>query len=204
MDRNQPGDDVLDSAIGVYRIGEKLRKMRLRKKISLVDLGRHTGLSPSMLSQLETGKLIPTLPTLTRIAIVFDVGLDHFFTEGAGKRLFATVRRAERLRFPERAGAPDPAYFFECLAFSTQEKAMEAYMAEFPRRKDYSEAHFHAGSEFVYVVAGNVSIRLAETGEEHTLEAGDSAYFDASQPHGYRGMGDDAARAVIVTHPPRL
>ncbi len=204
MERKSPGNDVLDDAIGAYRIGEKLRKLRLRKKISLVDLGSHTGLSPSMLSQLETGKLIPTLPTLTRIAIVFDVGLDHFFTEGTGRHLFATVKKAERLRFPERAGSADPAYFFECLAFSAQEKAMEAYMANFPARQTHSEAHFHAGSEFVYVVSGNLSIRLADSGDEHLLEQGDSAFFDASQPHGYKAEGPAAATALVVTHPLRL
>src|SRR5262245_40793786 len=47
-----------------YEIGRKLRTLRLKKKIALVDLGKHTGLSASMLSQLENGKLVPTLPTL--------------------------------------------------------------------------------------------------------------------------------------------
>src|SRR5829696_5820753 len=57
-----------------YEIGQKIRQLRLRKKIALVDLGKHTGLSASMLSQLENGKLIPTLGTLARIAMVFDIG----------------------------------------------------------------------------------------------------------------------------------
>ncbi|MEZ5400442.1 MAG: XRE family transcriptional regulator [Bryobacteraceae bacterium] len=199
-----PGEDVLDNAIGAFHIGEKLRRLRLRKKISLVDLGKHTALSPSMLSQLETGKLVPTLPTLARIAIVFDVGLDHFFAESAPRHLFTTVHAAERLRFPERAGSPDPAYFFECLAFAAKDKAMEAYLAEFPERDAHSEPHLHAGSEFVYVVAGRVSIRLTESGEEHDLGPGDSAFFDASQPHSYRGSSTGPAQAIIVTHPPRL
>jgi transcriptional regulator with XRE-family HTH domain len=199
-----PGEDVLDRAIAEYRIGEKLRKLRLRKKISLSDLGRHTGLSPSMISQLETGKLTPTLPTLTRIAIVFDVALEHFFSEGAGKRVFATVRRAERLRFPERAGSPDPAYFFECLAFAAREKAMEAYLAEFPMRERYSEPHTHPGSELVYVIEGDLRIRLIDTDEEERLAAGDSTFFDASQPHTYLGAAEGGTKAIIVTHPPRL
>ncbi|HSP63803.1 MAG TPA: helix-turn-helix transcriptional regulator, partial [Pyrinomonadaceae bacterium] len=61
-----------------YSIGEKLKTLRLKKKLGLVELGRHTGLSAALLSKLERSKLYPTLPTLARIATVFDVGLDHF------------------------------------------------------------------------------------------------------------------------------
>ena len=56
-----------------YALGEKLRGLRLRKSMGLVELGKHTGLSAAMLSKLERGKLFPTLPTLLRIALVFGV-----------------------------------------------------------------------------------------------------------------------------------
>jgi transcriptional regulator with XRE-family HTH domain len=72
-------ESTVAQALATYELGKKLRQLRLRKKIALVDLGKHTGLSPSMLSQLENGKMIPTLPTLARIAMVFDVGMEHFF-----------------------------------------------------------------------------------------------------------------------------
>src|SRR5436853_2797719 len=105
------GDEMIRRIIGNYDIGAKLRHLRMRKRIALVDLGKHTGLSASMLSQLENGKLVPTLPTLARIAMVFDVGLDHFF--GNKRRgLFTVVRKSERIRFPERPDMPKPAYFF--------------------------------------------------------------------------------------------
>src|SRR5689334_14715636 len=89
-------EQTISRVVGSYDLGKKLRELRLRKKIALSDLARHTGLSASMLSQLETGKLIPTLPTLARIAMVFDVGLEHFFGAKRGKRRFAIVRNEER------------------------------------------------------------------------------------------------------------
>ena len=85
-------DMSVKQSLSRYSLGTKLRQLRLKKKIALVDLGKHTGLSPSMLSQLENGKLIPTLPTLARIAMVFDVGLEHFFSERRHERTFAIVR----------------------------------------------------------------------------------------------------------------
>ena len=72
---------TLSEGLERYSIGPKLRALRLRKKMGLVELGKHTGLSPAMLSKVERGRLFPTLPTLLRIALVFGVGLVHFFLE---------------------------------------------------------------------------------------------------------------------------
>src|ERR1700712_657022 len=96
---HETSEQTIQRVLATYGLGQKLRQLRLRKKIALVDLGKHTGLSASMLSQLETGKMIPTLPTLARIAMVFDVGLEFFFGEKRPKRVFSIVRAAERLRF---------------------------------------------------------------------------------------------------------
>jgi len=68
----------LKETLDRYRVGEKLRALRLRRKMGLVELSRHSGLSPALLSKLEHGKLYPTLPTLSRISLVFSVGLEHF------------------------------------------------------------------------------------------------------------------------------
>jgi mannose-6-phosphate isomerase-like protein (cupin superfamily) len=199
----ESSDQTIHRVLSGYDLGTKLRALRLRRKIGLVDLGKHTGLSASMLSQLENGRLTPTLPTLARIAMVFDVGLDHFFGARRGQRTFAMVRAAERIRFPDRAGSPNPAYFFECLAFAAQGKGLQAYLAEFPHRKAAdSEEHVHEGAEFFFVVEGSVGITFE--GEEHVLGQGDSVYFDAGGPHSYRGIGRSPSRALVVTTPPRL
>lgn len=196
----ETSEQTIQRALSSYELGQKLRQLRLRKKIALTDLGKHTGLSPSMLSQLETGKMIPTLPTLARIAMVFDVGLEHFFDDRKRKKMFNVVRAAERIRFPERADAPIPAYFFECLAYSAQGKGIQAYLAQFPPLDGKQKhEHFHEGSEFLYIVEGTLSIHLQD--EDHQLEAGDSVYFDSSEPHAYRGLGPEGCKAVVITVP---
>ncbi len=200
---HESSEQTIQRALSSYELGRKLRQLRLRKKIALIDLGKHTGLSASMLSQLETGKMIPTLPTLARIAMVFDVGLDYFFDDRKRRKLFTIVRAADRIQFPERPDVPVPAYFFECLAFSAQGKGLQAYLAHFPP-VDLKEPHehFHEGSEFMYVVKGTVTIRFQEV--DNVLEAGDSVYFDSSETHSYRATGSEPAKAVVITIPPRL
>src|SRR5258706_14226410 len=65
--------------IAEKRIGERIKHLRLRKSMGLVELGRHTGLSASFLSQLETGRVVPTLRNLARIAMGFSKDLSYFF-----------------------------------------------------------------------------------------------------------------------------
>ena len=200
---SESSEETIRRVLSSYEIGAKLRQLRLRKKIALIDLGKHTGLSASMLSQLENGKLVPTLATLARISMVFDVGLDYFFSEKKRRRAFLVVRASDRIRFPDRPSSPRPDYMFECLAFSAKEKSMQAYWAEFPKRTPLEVTeHFHEGSEFVHVLEGSLAIRMH--GEEHVLNAGDSVYFDSSEPHAYRGTTRQPATAIVVTTLPRL
>src|SRR5215467_13734655 len=87
--------DLICEGLGRYSIGEKLRALRLRNHMGLVELGKHTRLSAPLLSKLERGKLFPTLPTLMRIAMAFGVGLDFFFTTtGRAEWLASCARRS--------------------------------------------------------------------------------------------------------------
>jgi transcriptional regulator with XRE-family HTH domain len=197
----QSSSETTKRFLSGYEVGRKLRQLRLRKKIGLTDLSKHTGLSPSLLSQLENGKLVPTLPTLSRIALVFDVGLEHFFGSKS-KGQISIGRAAERIRFPERPDLRSPMFFFECLAFSSQSKGMQAYLAFFPPPEEQTAAeHSHEGSEFLFVIDGTLIVRFQ--GEDHLLNAGDSLYMESIELHGYRAESEAGARAIVVTMPPR-
>jgi transcriptional regulator with XRE-family HTH domain len=191
---------TLQEGLQRYSIGEKLRTLRLKKKVGLVDLGRHTGLSPALLSKIERGKLFPTLPTLLRIAMVFSVGLEFFFTDERKRRVVAIVRHGERQRFPEKPEPGEVAFHFECLDFLAVERKLNAYYAEFePLAPAKVRLHQHIGVEFIYVISGKLGLRIGE--EENSLEKGDAIYFDSSLPHGYRRIGNSLCAALVVTVP---
>ena len=119
--------EVVNTGLRPYNIGEKIRALRLRKKMGLVELGNHTGLSAALLSKLERGKLYPTLPTLLRVAMVFSVGLEFFFREER-KNLVAIVRKSERQRFPDRPATKDILSRFRESRFSRQRKKDECLL----------------------------------------------------------------------------
>jgi transcriptional regulator with XRE-family HTH domain len=191
---------TLHQGLKNYAIGEKLRGLRLKKKMGLVELGRHTGLSAALLSKVERGKLFPTLPTLLRIALVFSVGLEYFFTEDQRKQTIGIVRRHERKRFPERPEGGDVSFYFESLDFAAVERKLNAYHAEFQQlQPGKARLHHHPGAEFVSVLRGKLEMIIAAT--VHVLDSGDSIYFDSSLPHSYRRVSQKPCSAIVVTVP---
>jgi transcriptional regulator with XRE-family HTH domain len=189
---------TLQEGLSDYAIGSKIKALRLKKKIALVELGRHTGLSPALLSKLERGRLFPTLPTLLRIALVFGVGLEYFFAGAREKPLVAVVRKSQRVQLPDRPGAREVAYRFESLDYPATERRFNSYYAEFlPLAADKLRTHEHPGVEFIYVVNGGLSVHIG--GAEYALDAGDSMYFDSSVPHAYRRSGGRTCSAVVTT-----
>jgi transcriptional regulator with XRE-family HTH domain len=198
----EPKATQVDSAaaeafISEKRIGERIKYLRLKKSMGLVELGRHTGLSASFLSQLETGRVVPTLRNLARIAMVFSKDLSYFF-DPEPQTLFRVHRKKDRIRLPQ-TGVDEPAYYFESLGYQVPDRQLDPYYAEFLPAKAGREprAHQHIGCEFLYLLSGSLAVRHAEA--THHLEPGDAVYFDANTIHSYLCTGDQSANAVIVT-----
>ena len=79
-----PVSDQMRIEIARYLIGPKVRALRLRRSMGLMQLGERTGLSPALLSKIENSKLVPTVPTLLRKFLPY---LAEFYptTEGSGR-----------------------------------------------------------------------------------------------------------------------
>lgn len=188
--------ETIADGLEQYRIGSKVRGLRQSRKLGLVQLGEHTGLSPGMLSKIERGQVFPTLPTLLRIAMVFGVGLDHFFTDAGVQRTVTVVRRQDRLRLPETAGGTRPAYFFESLNFPATDRLMDAYLAVFPAGGPTSSPHRHDGAELVFILGGKVAVTVGDA--QILLDEGDALYFDPDVPHTYGTIGSEGGTALVV------
>lgn len=192
--------ETLAKGLEHYNIGPKIRTLRLKKKLGLVQLGEHTGLSPGMLSKIERGALFPTLPTLLRVALVFGVGLEHFFVEDSARPSVAITRKSDRLRLPDRPDKGDaPSYLFESLDFPATNRSMEAFYAEFPAASEPSEPHRHPGAELIYVIKGRLAIDIE--GEDFLLDEGDAMQFESDALHSYRREGRSPCSAIIVVAP---
>ena len=194
--------EAAETFIEDKRIGERIKHLRQRKGMGLVELGRHAGLSASFLSQLETGRVVPTLRNLARIAMVFSKHMSYFF-EPERPELFRIVRAGDRQRLPQ-TGVDEPGYYFESLGHVPADQPVAPYVAEFlpglPERP--AKPHRHEGMEFLYMLSGK--LRLEHEGQVETLGNGDAVYFGADAVHSYERTGDEPCTALILTMPEPL
>jgi transcriptional regulator with XRE-family HTH domain len=196
-----PIPGVIEDSLRPYAIAEKLRALRLRRSMGLAQLADHTGLSAAMLSRLENARLVPTLPTLVRIATVFGVGLDYFFTDPRKRHIVALSRQSERRRFPSDPRNPAVAWHFESLDFRATERRLNGFLAHFhPLPAARLTPHFHPGVELLYLIEGDLEMVIGP--DTLRLSAGDAVYFDSLQKHSYRSLSTAPCTAVVVTTTP--
>ncbi|HTB95373.1 MAG TPA: XRE family transcriptional regulator [Terracidiphilus sp.] len=189
---------VVQESLRPYAIADKLRTLRLRRSMGLAQLAEHTGFSTAMLSRLENGRLVPTLPTLTRIALVFSVGLDYFFSDPRKRHVVALVRRKERKVFPSDPKSLQIPWHFESLDFRVNDRKLNGYLAHFHLLgQEELVPHYHPGVELLYVIRGRIEMAIGV--ETFQLSAGDSIYFDSMQKHTYRSLVRTPCTAIVVT-----
>jgi transcriptional regulator with XRE-family HTH domain len=182
-------------------IGERIRAMRLRRSMGLVELGRLTGLSASFLSQLETGRVVPTIRNLARIAMVFEKDLSCFFQQER-KVKFRRLAKSDRIPITRKQKL-NAKFVSESLGSLIPDRHIVPCLAEFLPNGDECEftPKLFAGTEFIYVLAGNLD--LCVSNNTQLLETGDVCWIDASTPRQYLCHGEAPARALIVTEHPK-
>jgi transcriptional regulator with XRE-family HTH domain len=198
IDADGDWEQQIENSIQAAGIGDKIRRLRLKRSMGLMELGRLTGLSASFLSQLETGRVVPTLRNLSRIALVFQKDLYYFFEESRQSR-FRISRGKSRSRLTLKKGSSP--IISESMSVLIPDRSVVPCIAEFPAAD--SETTFtpevFEGEEFVYVLAGSVTFSVNAKVEE--VEEGDVLWTDGSVAREYRSKAGQSARLMIVTCP---
>lgn len=193
--RDEKVEEYLDRKV----IGERIRALRLKRSMGLIELGSRTGLSASFLSQLETGRVLPTLRNLARIALVFEKDLSWFFRDNRTVN-FRILRRSDRVRLilDRKEGFR---FISESLGVLVPDRNIVPCLAEFYPRSAPCEftPKIFTGQEFIYIIDGALWITTPR--EHQLLEAGDVAWIDGSTKRQYECSGENTARAMIITFP---
>ena len=197
--------ETLSKGLQQYRIRREAPILRLRKKMGLVELGQHSGLSAAMLSKIERGRLVPNPADPASDRAVFSVGLDHFFGDPARPLAFALVRKKDHSVFRSARGEPHPAYWFESLDFPAVDRRMNSYFVEFaevPTDRVKSGTTIRA-AEMIYILAGRLSCSTVNDAP-HTLATGDSRVLSIRRrPTHTAGRGATTVRPSLLSRPDR-
>src|ERR1700756_2228060 len=172
--------------------GQRFRRLRARRGLSLAQVARSTGVSVGFLSSLERGQMRSSVATLRRIARFYRTNiLSLFETAGDNPRL---VRPAQRKILETNAGVR-----MELLAWGNT--AMEPHLFRVKPGGGSGESYTHEGEEFLHVLRGTFEIWLGKS-EHHQLKSGDSLYFESSTPHRWRNPGNVETWLLWVNTPP--
>ncbi len=165
----------------IEAIGERIRKIREDKGLSLQELSNLTGFEENFLAEIEAGQLQPQLGTLIKLSKALDSAFGRIVS-GVGERLYAITRRHER-RTVSRSTAADgkqKLYTYKSLASDVKGRHMEALVVQLEQAQQ-KEVSIHEGEEFIFVLNGTVELYIAE--ERFELEPGDSVYYLSTTPH---------------------
>jgi XRE family transcriptional regulator, regulator of sulfur utilization len=180
------------------RLGTVLREARVRRSLSLSDVARETGISASFLSLVENGKSDIAIGRLVRLLSFYEIPLRDVVSNDPTEER-AVMRSGEGRLLP----SGEEGIRFLLLTSSGKELMMPMLIV-FEPGAELAEHGSHDGDEFVYVLDGRLVLDLKDDGRR-TLFAGDSAYYDATQPHLFRNASDkEPLRIICVDAPPSL
>ncbi len=172
--------------------GQRFRRLRARRGLSLAQVARATDVSVGFLSALERGQMRASVATLRRIARFYDTNILSFFqAPGENPRL---VRPEQRKILQTESGVR-----MELLAWGNT--AMEPHLFRISPGGGSGESYAHEGEEFLHVLRGQFEIWL-NSKEHYRLKPGDSLYFESSTPHRWKNPGRSEAWLLWINTPP--
>jgi transcriptional regulator with XRE-family HTH domain len=174
-------------------VANNLKKLRREKKLSLEKLSEMTGVSKSMLGQIERGESNPTIAVVWKIAN----GLKISFTSLLATREDDTrIIRKNDIRLMKENGGKYRLYPYFPIENG---RSFEIYTAEIDAGGQLdADPHLNGAEEFITVSSGELIIDI--NGGENHLFNGDSIHFRADKPHGYRNPGSLPTKFHLVIH----
>ena len=181
-------------------IGRQVRQFRQDLGMTVVELAKQAGLSPGMLSKIENGMTSPSLATLRGLSQALNVPVTAFFRKFEEQRDATYVRAGEGL-LTERRGTRS-GHRYHLLGHSMSGPvAVEPSLVTLTEESEVFPLFQHPGSEFIYVLEGEVLYRHAD--KTYRLGPGDSLFFDADAPHGPEELLSLPVRMLSVIAQPR-
>ncbi len=178
-------------------MSEKVKARRKKLGLTLKALAERVGCTDAYVSQIETGKAVPSISVLKKIAAALDVQVRDLLSDEQNQdKVFLSKEERTQIIYPGSH------IFAELLVSKISNKAMEPLFKVVPVGCGSSKDHRHIGEEFGYILKGKLELKVGE--QVRILEPGDSFYFSSTLPHSYRNVGDVDVETIWVVSPPVL
>ncbi len=181
---------------GIEEIGNRVKRIRQSKGLSIADLSKLTGFEESLLERIENQEVYPQLGTAIKLSKALDSAFGRLVS-GVGDRLYSITRRQQQKvvsRSTGRSGA-QKLYTYKSLAPEVQGRHMEALLVTL-EENPMGDLSVHDGEEFIYVLEGTVVMQIAD--DRFELEPGDSLYYLSTTPHLIAAKSGQAAILAVL------
>ena len=176
-------------------LGARLKGLRTERELQQRQLAEKADLTPSMVSQIESGRLTPSLHTLGRIAAALGVPIAALF-DGQPSGSIVVTRKKD---YPVVSfdGSSERWAVLGAGLFQGKIRAVVSTLGPRAKGVKTDKVIIDPGQmKLFYVLEGKVALHY--NGEAQQLEAGDSAYLDGGTPHGWENLGMKRAQALWV------
>ncbi len=181
----------------MHRMGGRIRQRREYLNIHTHELAKAINVTPSLISQIERAKAVPSILTLKKIADFLQTTVGELI--GEHETLFGNPLLKEKERkFVKKNDYGASLYL---LSHHDPKKEMDTFIIEFEKDGDSRNimTSTHPRQEFCFVLKGQFKIILNT--KKYTLSKGDSFYFNSNQYHLFSNMGEEKAQLLwIVNH----
>ena len=184
-----------DEAEAMTALGQRIKAFRAERALQQRQLAEKAGLTASMLSQIESGRLTPSLPTLGKLAAALGVSIGALFEPAPAGRLLVS-RKAD---YPVVSfdGTTEKWHVLGAGLFQGKIRAVMSTLGPRSRGVKTDKVVIEPGQmKLFYVIEGKVALQY--NGDNHVLEAGDSAYLDGGTTHGWENVGSRIAKVLWV------
>ena len=175
------GDIPAEPERGFEDIGQRIRKIRKEKKLSLEEISNMTGFDQGFLSGIEKNEIQPQLGTVIKLSKALDSAFGRLIS-GLGEKLYSITRKDERRTVSRSTSKKSKRqlYTYKSLAPDVKGRHMEALIVQLEEDPE-KEVSIHEGEEFIFVLNGEVVLEIGE--DKYELEPGDSAYYLSTTAH---------------------
>ena len=176
-------------------LGQRIKALRMERDLQQRQLAEKAELTPSMVSQIESGRLTPSLHTVGKLAAALGVPIATLFDGQPEGRI--QVSRKKDYPVVSFDGSTEHWAVLGAGLFEGKIRAVVATLEPRVRGITTEKVVIKPGQmKLFYVLDGKVALHY--NGERHALETGDSALLDGGAPHGWENLGNRQARALWV------
>lgn len=189
----------LGQKVSLPPIGRRIRALRKLQRLRLLDLAGLAGCSESLLSRIETGRVMPSLSTLHRLSQGLRVNV-AVLMEDKQDRTCTVYSPETRPRTAHSTTAEGDGSTAESLVPYSADGRLEALIVRLPGDGPLCGPFSHNGEEVGMVLDG--ILELIVDGELYLVPAGSSFYFGSDHTHSYRAASAAPCRVVWINTPP--